>query len=124
MAKWHKLTDAELELLGVLWTRGPSTVREVYEGLPKDRQKGYTTVLKMLQLMNDKGLVRRDEDSRAHVYSAAVAADQTRSGIVKDLAQRVFGGSSTSLALNALGADYKPEQLEEIRALLDKLEKS
>ena len=119
MAKWHRLTDSELELLSILWKEGPATVKAIAEKLP---EKGYTTVLKLLQLMHEKGLVTREESARAHVYAAAIAAEQTQRNIVRDVVSRVFNGSSKALALNALGAQYSEEQLAEIRKLLDQME--
>jgi len=122
VAKWNGLTDAELELLTVLWERGPSTVREVYEALPEERRRGYTTVLKLFQLMHQKGLVTRDEESRAHVYAAATAAERHKQSIVRDLVDRLFGGSTKAMVLNALGPDPKPEELAEIESLLSRME--
>jgi BlaI family penicillinase repressor len=116
-------TDAELEILGVLWARGPSTVREVQEELGSRREVGYTTALKLLQIMHEKGLVRRDESARTHVYEAAVAQERTQNALVGDLLDRAFGGSASALVLGALAA--KPasrEELAEIRRLLDELE--
>ena len=116
-------TDAELEILGVLWARGPSTVREVQEELSGRREVGYTTVLKLLQIMHEKGLVRRDESARTHVYEASVAQERTQNALVGDLLDRAFGGSASALVLGALAA--KPasrEELAEIRRLLDELE--
>ncbi len=112
-------TDAELAILRVLWTRGPSTVREVAEVM--GREGAYTTVLKLLQIMTDKGLVRRDESSRTHVYEATSTEDQTQRQIVTDLLDRVFDGSAAKLVLQALAAGKaSPAELAEIRKLLDK----
>ena len=116
-------TDAELEILRVLWERGPSTVREVQEVLSAQREVGYTTALKLLQIMYEKGLVRRDESARTHVYEAGVAQDRTQNALVGDLVDRAFGGSASALVLGALSS--KPaskEELAEIRRLLDELE--
>jgi BlaI family transcriptional regulator, penicillinase repressor len=115
----RKPTDAELALLRVLWQRGPSTVRQVAESL--DREAGYTTVLKLLQIMTEKGLVVRDEASRTHVYTAAYTEDQTQRQLVSDLLNRAFGGSAAKLVLQALSSN-KPsrQELAEIRRLLDK----
>jgi len=115
----RKPTDAELAILNVLWTRGPSTVRQVAEAL--GREEGYTTVLKLLQIMTEKQLVVRDETSRTHVYQAAFTEDQTQRQLVSDLLDRAFGGSAAKLVLQAL-ASHKasPEELAEIRKLLDK----
>ena len=114
-------TEAELEILKVLWQRGPSTVREVQQALPAgDRQPGYTTVLKTLQIMFDKGLVERDEQNRAHVYSAVPSAELTESQIVGDLVDRLFRGSTSRLVLRALASrPASADELAEIRRLLD-----
>jgi BlaI family transcriptional regulator, penicillinase repressor len=115
----RKPTDAELGILTVLWTRGPSTVRQVAEAL--DREAGYTTVLKLLQIMTEKALVVRDETARTHVYQAAFTEDQTQRQLVSDLLDRAFGGSAAKLVLQALAANKtSAEELAEIRKLLDK----
>jgi BlaI family transcriptional regulator, penicillinase repressor len=112
-------TDAELAILRVLWARGPSTVRQVAEIL--GRETGYTTVLKLLQIMTDKGLVRRDESARTHVYEAAHSQDQTERQLVADLMDRLFDGSAAKLVLQALASTKtSPEELAEIRKLIDK----
>jgi predicted transcriptional regulator len=114
----RKPTDAELAILRVLWTRGPSTVREVAESL--GRAAAYTTVLKLLQIMTEKRLVVRDESSRTHVYAAAYSEDQTQRHLVTDLMARAFDGSAAKLVLQALAAGKaSPEELDEIRKLLD-----
>jgi predicted transcriptional regulator len=117
-------TDAELAILRVLWARGPSTVREVHEVLHKDEQGGgYTTVLKMMQIMTDKGLVERDESQRAHVYTAKATQQKTQRQLVTDLVERAFGGSPAQLAMQALSAKKTSrEELAELRRLLDTLE--
>jgi predicted transcriptional regulator len=110
-------TDAELDILAVLWRRGASTVREVHEDLGKN--SGYTTTLKQMQMMTDRGLVVRNERFRSHVYEAAVPKEDTRQQIAGDLLTRAFDGSARNLMLGALNA--KPaseEELDEIRALL------
>ena len=113
-------TDAELAILGVLWERGPSTVRQVHEALAESRDTGYTTTLKLMQIMADKGLVTRNERERTHVYSASAGEEQTQSQLVKDLADRAFGGSAAALVLRALSADgTTDEELREIRKLID-----
>ena len=113
-------TPAELELLRVLWQRGPSTVRDVHADL--DRDVGYTTVLKLLQIMIEKGLVTRDAAARSHVYAAAVSEDATQQRLVADLLDRAFGGSRLDLVMQALsGAPTTREELRQIRALLDSL---
>jgi predicted transcriptional regulator len=113
-------TDAELAILGVLWERGPSTVRQVHEALADTRETGYTTTLKLMQIMADKGLVTRNETERTHVYSASAGEAQTQSQLVRDLADRAFGGSAAALVLRALSADgTTDEELREIRKLID-----
>ena len=116
-------TDAELELLRVLWDHGPSTVREIHEILAQEKDTGYTTTLKILQRMTDKGLVRRDQSQRSHVYQAACRAEQTQRQLVRNLLQLAFGGSPGKLVVQAL-SDKKasPEELAEIRRVLDELE--
>jgi predicted transcriptional regulator len=113
-----KPTAAELAILRVLWTRGPSTVREVAEVM--DREDAYTTVLKLLQIMTEKRLVRRDVAERTHVYAAAYSEDQTQKQIVTDLLDRVFDGSAAKLVLQALATGKaSPSELTEIRKLID-----
>jgi BlaI family transcriptional regulator, penicillinase repressor len=115
-------TDAELAILRVLWERGPSTVREVHEELSRERGTGYTTVLKLLQIMFDKGLVTRDESERAHVYQPRQSEEQAQRRLVTDLLDRAFGGSAQKLVMQALTAKKaSPEELAEIRKLLDEL---
>ena len=112
-------TDAELAILRVLWDHGPSTVRQVHENL-SDRETGYTTTLKLMQIMADKGLVTRDERSRTHIYSASVSQELTQGQLLKDLADRAFGGSAKDLVLRALtSGDTTPAELREIRKLID-----
>lgn len=116
-------TDAELAILRVLWSRGPSTVRAVHEELSGAQQTGYTTTLKLLQIMTQKGLVARDESRRSHVYEPCRAEDETQRQIVGDLLERAFGGSAQKLVVQALSAKpASPEELSEIRRLLDELE--
>jgi BlaI family transcriptional regulator, penicillinase repressor len=113
-------TDAELAILGVLWQRGPSTVRQVHEALAETRETGYTTTLKLMQIMAEKGLVTRNETARTHIYSAAAGEEQTQSQLVKDLVDRAFGGSAATLVLRALSADdTSDDELQEIRKLID-----
>lgn len=121
---FQKPTASELEILRVLWTRGPSTVREVHEALSQKKELGYTTVLKLLQIMTAKGTVRRDEDQRAHVYSACQPATETKRQLVGDVLQRVFGGSASDLMVHALkGRRTSKKELEEMRRLLDEHER-
>jgi len=118
-------TDAELGILRVLWQRGPSTVREVQEALNQDRPTGYTTVLKTLQIMTEKGLVRRNEEQRAHVYEAELAQHQTQRQLVSDLLNRVFDGSASNLLMHALATKKvtSREELSQIRDILDEFER-
>lgn len=119
-----KPTEAELGILNFLWDRGSSTVREVHEALYREEGAGYTTALKLLQIMYGKGLVVRDDSERAHVFRAAVSKERTQKRFLLDMVQRVFDGSSSQLVLQALGGRPKAtrEEVEEIRALLDKLD--
>jgi len=117
-------TDAELEILTVLWSRGPSTVRAVHEIIAGRQPTQYTTVLKQLQIMAEKGLVLRDEKQRAHVYSASRPAEWTQQQLAGDLLQRAFGGSAKSLLLGALSARRASrEELAELRRFLEQYEK-
>jgi len=112
-------TDAELAILRVLWRRGPSTVRDIFDALGA-RGTGYTTTLKLLQIMHQKRLVARDESSRSHVYRAMADRERTERRLVRDLADRAFGGSAAQLVLRALSDERaSPEELARIRALLD-----
>jgi BlaI family transcriptional regulator, penicillinase repressor len=114
----RKPTDAELAILTVLWSRGPSTVRQVAAAM--DREAGYTTVLKLLQIMAEKGLVTRDESARTHIYAPAYTEDQTQRQLVMDLVERAFDGSAAKLVLQALASKKAtPEELDEIRKLLN-----
>ena len=116
-------TSSELEILRVIWKRGPSTVREVYRTMGQDREIGYSTVLKFMQIMTEKGSLVRDETVRPQVYRAARPERHVQQGIVRDLVSRAFGGSSASLAMQAL-SDKKasPEGPREIRELLDAMD--
>ena len=114
-----KPTNAEVAILRVLWSRGPSTVREVATAM--GREAAYTTVLKLMQNMTDKRLVRRDESARTHVYAAAQPEEQTQKQLVTDMLDKVFNGSAAKLIMQALAArDTSPKELAEIRRLLDK----
>jgi predicted transcriptional regulator len=113
-------TQAELEILRVLWDRGPSTVRDVHTTLAKERAIGYTTVLKFMQIMAEKGLVARDETERAHVYKAKVAQEQTQRQLVRHLLEGAFGGSATKLMMQALAS--KPATAAEIAQMRKMLE--
>ena len=117
-------TDAELPILQVLWDRGPTTVREVYRILNSGKAIGYTTVLKLMQIMTDKGLVERDTDCRPQLYRATLPRDQTERQLIKDLADRAFGGSARRLVMQALEEKRaSPKELAQIEKLLNKLER-
>ena len=117
-----KPTEAELTLLNVLWKIGPATVRQVHEAVSETQKTGYTTVLKILQIMHDKALVVRDESNRAHVYTAANSEVHTQSSLLKDLAMKAFGGSTSKLVMRALGDSTSQEEIDDIRQLLNELE--
>lgn len=122
--KLPKPTDAELAILRVLWERGASTVREVTDAIQEERGTGYTTALKLMQIMTEKGLVQRDDTNRSHVYEAVVPAEETQRQLVGDLLDRAFGGSAQQLVLQALsGRKASRADLAEIRKLLDEMEK-
>jgi BlaI family penicillinase repressor len=116
-------TDSELEILTVLWSRGPSTVRDVHETIVQSRPAQYTTVLKILQIMAEKGLVRRDETQRAHVYEASRPREETQRQLAGDLLQRAFGGSAKSLMMGALSArKASKKELAELKKFLEEYE--
>lgn len=117
-------TPAELGILRVLWRHGPATVREVHEALADEETTGYTTVLKFLQIMHGKGLVERDESRRAHVYSARLTQSQAQKQMTSQLVDRVFDGSTSKLVMAVLGESGQttPEELAQIREMLDRLE--
>ncbi len=115
-----KPTTTELEILRVLWAKGPSTVREVLDCLNQEKDMGYTGVLKLLQIMTGKGLVRRDESQRAHVYEACRPAEQTKRQLAGDMLQRVFEGSASQLMMHVLaGRRTSREEFDELRRILD-----
>jgi len=117
-------TDAELEILRVLWEQGPSTVRDVHTTLEGHREIGYTTVLKLMQIMAAKGHVERDETARAHVYQAKVAQEQTQRQLVGHLLDRAFGGSAAKLMMQALsGRNASTEEIAQMREMLADCEK-
>lgn len=119
-----KPTDAELAILQVLWQRGPSTVRQVQDALKTERGTGYTTMLKLMQIMYEKGLLLRDDSERSHVYEAAVSQQKTERRIVGDLLDQVFDGSARQLVLHALSVKKSSRaELDEIRKMIDELEK-
>src|SRR6478672_6295669 len=125
-SKYVKPTESELEILNILWHRDLATVREVHEELAKSKDVGYTTTLKLMQIMHDKGLVKRDESMRTHVYQAAVNREKTQKHLLNKMIDSLFGGSSTQLVLQALGSGEQKissEELEKIQALLNDLRK-
>jgi len=122
--KYIKPTESELEILQILWAKGLATVREVHEGLAQTKDVGYTTTLKLMQIMHEKGLVKRDESMRTHVYQAAVNKEKTQKHLLGKMIDNLFGGSSTQLVLQALGnGELKASktELEQIQQLLDNL---
>ena len=124
-AKPPKPTEAELAILRVFWQRGPSTVREVWERINPAQRTGYTTALKLMQIMVEKELLERDETARSHVYRARLTEEQTQRQVVGHLLERVFSGSAPKLVMQALAAKRAtPAELNEIRQLLDELEKA
>ena len=121
-----KPTESELEILQILWTKGMATVREVHEELAKTKDAGYTTTLKLMQIMHEKGLVKRDDSMRTHVYQAAVNKEKTQRHLLSKMIDSLFGGSPTQLVIQALGDDNhkaSPEEIEKIQALLNDLKK-
>jgi BlaI family transcriptional regulator, penicillinase repressor len=124
--KYVKPTESELEILQILWERGEATVREVHEELSKTKEAGYTTTLKLMQIMHEKGIVRRDESSRTHVYQPAVNKERTQKHLLSKMIDSLFGGSSTQLVLQALGNNEQKvseAELNQIQNLLDNLKK-
>ena len=116
-----KPTEAELELLRVLWDKGSASVRELHEVVGRQRPIGYTSVLKTLQIMTEKGLVQRTEAGKAHIYHAAASQEQTQNQLLRDLSERLFSGSAAQLAMHALTMQpASEEELEEIRRLIRK----
>jgi BlaI family transcriptional regulator, penicillinase repressor len=121
--KLPRPTDTELAILRVLWARGPSTVRDVHDALSASHETGYTTILKLMQIMTEKGLVVRDESERAHVYEARASEQRTQRQLLADLADRAFGGSPAKLVMQALsGRKATSEELSAIREMLDEME--
>jgi predicted transcriptional regulator len=122
--RYIKPTESELEILRVLWDRDTASVREVHEELVKSKDVGYTTTLKLMQIMHEKGLVKRDDSLKTHIYQAAVSREKTQKHLLGKMINTLFGGSPTELVIQALG-NHKasPEELEEIQHLLDNLKK-
>ena len=123
-AKSIRPTESELEILQILWAKVLATVREVHEGLASSKDVGYTTTLKLMQIMNEKGLVKRDDLMRTHVYQAAVNKEKTQKHLLGKMIDSLFGGSPTQLVIQALG-EHKasPDEIAKIQALLDDLKK-
>lgn len=117
-----KPTEAELTLLNVLWQMGPATVRQIHDVVNETHKTGYTTVLKILQIMHEKSLVIRDESNRAHVYAAANSQMHTQSSLIKDLISKAFGGSTSKLVMRALDESTSKKEIADIRELLNELE--
>lgn len=119
-----KPTDSELEILNILWEKGPSTVRDVHEVLERSKEAGYTTTLKLMQIMHDKKLLTRNESSRSHIYTANISQQKTQGQLVKKFIDNVFNGSASQLVLQALG-NHKAnrQELDEIKQLLAEMEK-
>lgn len=125
-SKYIKPTESELEILQILWQNGTATVRDVHEELSKTKDAGYTTTLKLMQIMHDKGLVKRDESMRTHIYQPAVNKERTQKHLLDKMIDSLFGGSSTQLVLQALGSGEQKvsaEELAQIQTLLDNLKK-
>jgi len=125
-AKYVKPTESELEILNILWHKDIATVREVHEELAKIKDVGYTTTLKLMQIMHEKGLVKRDESMRTHVYQPAVNREKTQKHLLNKMIDSLFGGSSTQLVLQALGGGEQKvsaEELDKIQTLIDNLKK-
>lgn len=124
--KYIKPTESELEILQILWLNGSATVRDVHEELAKSKDVGYTTTLKLMQIMHDKGLVKRDESMRTHIYQPAVNKERTQKHLLDKMIDSLFGGSSTQLVLQALGSGEQKvsaEELDQIQTLLNNLKK-
>ena len=125
-AKYVKPTESELEILNILWQHNTATVRDVHEELSKTKDAGYTTTLKLMQIMHEKGLVKRDESMRTHVYQSAVNKERTQKHFLDKMIDSLFGGSSTQLVLQALGSGEQKvsaEELEQLQTILNNLKK-
>ena len=125
-SKYVKPTESELEILQILWKNGTATVRDVHEELAQSKDVGYTTTLKLMQIMHEKGLVKRDESMRTHVYQPAVNKEKTQKHLLTKMIDSLFGGSSTQLVLQALGGGEQKvsaEELAQIQTLIDNLKK-
>ncbi len=124
--KMIKPTESELEILQVLWDKETATVREVHEELCRTKDAGYTTTLKLMQIMHEKGIVKRDDSMRTHIYQAAVNKEKTQKHLLNKMIDSLFGGSPTQLVIQALGNEShkaSKEELQQIQQLLDSLKK-
>src|SRR5688572_13599184 len=122
--KYIKPTESELEILQVLWEKNSASVREVHEELLKTKEAGYTTTLKLMQIMNEKGLVKRDDSIKTHIYQAAVSREKTQKHLLGKMINTLFGGSTTQLVMQALGNHQaSADELEEIQKLINNLKK-
>lgn len=118
-------TEGELELLRILWERGPSTVRDLHQEIKAKRALGYTSVLKLLQIMTEKGLVEREESGKAHIYHPAASQNETQDQLVRDISERLFAGSAAQLAMHALALEpVNDQELEALRNLIDQKRQS
>ena len=128
MKRSHPLprpTEGELELLRILWDRGPSTVRDIHQDINTKRALGYTSVLKLLQIMTEKGLVEREESGKAHIYHPAASQNETQDQLVRDMSERLFAGSAAQLAMHALALEsVNDQELEALRNLIDQKRQS
>jgi BlaI family penicillinase repressor len=128
MNRTHPLprpTEGELELLRILWDRGPSTVRDIHDQINAKRALGYTSVLKLLQIMTEKGLVEREESGKAHIYHPAASQNETQDQLVRDISERLFAGSAAQLAMHALSLEsVNDQELEALRNLIDQKRQS
>jgi predicted transcriptional regulator len=123
-AKFKKPTEAELDILRVLWARQSATVREIFDVLSRERPMGYTTVLKTIQIMTEKGLVVREMQGKAHLYQASMPEASMQTQLLKELSEKLFSGSTAALAMHALGLNpASEEELQQIRALIARKEK-
>ncbi|QEH41759.1 BlaI/MecI/CopY family transcriptional regulator [Chitinophaga sp. XS-30] len=124
MNKQIRPTESELEILGILWERGASTVREVHEILEQSKEAGYTTTLKLMQIMHEKGLLKRDASAKTHIYEASISQEHTQQQLLNKMINTVFNGSATQLVMQALGHHRSSqEELEQIRQYLNEMEK-
>ena len=123
MSQQVKPTESELEILRIIWARGPSTVRQIHDELSTEKDIFYTTTLKTMQVMHDKELLSRDTSSRSHIYAALISAESLQKSMLDKLKKTVFGGSTEQLILSAIGSDQlRPSDLETLKSIIDKLD--